>query len=200
MDGPLPITPELGAEPGGEGDTEAEVQAFTLVPPSATFDLKLVMLKDLINSRDDPGSSKSWRNRSRGRASSTGDETFKLGHSNTGDNPYPYQVLIRAEGGYLTVDAMRDAIDRDGTDRNLPWRLRMDAESFMPVSLEDWKGFAPEKTIDTEDRESRKYFERLIVSFSDATEARRFVRNWHKREIGDAYRDEAVIINTTSLW
>ncbi|KAH7630673.1 hypothetical protein B0T09DRAFT_338219 [Sordaria sp. MPI-SDFR-AT-0083] len=43
-------------------------------------------------------------------------------------------------------------------------------------------------------------FSRFVVSFADVSEARRFVRTWHKREMLDPRTERTVIVNVTSLW
>lgn len=43
-------------------------------------------------------------------------------------------------------------------------------------------------------------FSRFVVSFADVTEARRFARTWHKREMLDPRTERMVQVNVTSLW
>ncbi|KAK3398156.1 hypothetical protein B0T20DRAFT_410279 [Sordaria brevicollis] len=43
-------------------------------------------------------------------------------------------------------------------------------------------------------------FSRFVVSFVDVTEARRFVRTWHKREMLDPRTERMVQVNVTALW
>lgn len=43
-------------------------------------------------------------------------------------------------------------------------------------------------------------FSRFVVSFADVSEARRFVRTWHKREMLDPRTEKMVTVNVTSLW
>ncbi|KAK1778610.1 hypothetical protein QBC45DRAFT_442548 [Copromyces sp. CBS 386.78] len=43
-------------------------------------------------------------------------------------------------------------------------------------------------------------FSRFVVSFADVSEARRFVRTWHKREMLDLRTERMMLVNVTSLW
>ncbi|ORY63192.1 uncharacterized protein BCR38DRAFT_223593 [Pseudomassariella vexata] len=120
-------------------------------------------------------------------------------------------VLVSLDGGGIPPSTLRTAIKEDGVDRNLAWRVKdLDGQGIMsfgrsmPTSREpdpsernseEQRRRVMEAEEDREDnpddpvsntstlnREHRSY-SRFIVPFLDEAEARRFVRNWHRRHL-----------------
>lgn len=177
---PLPLAPTLASERGTEADLEAALKGYTLLPHSAMLDLKLHLCKDLPVPALD-----------------------RLSALNEKLSPSPlvqghHFVLVNIEGCKTTVAALHEAIHRDGAERRFPWGLasRRDGEpSIAAVSpesdeskAESWRGRVARSS-------------RFVVPFTDVAEARRFVRNWHRREMRDLQgRNMIVKFNVTALW
>lgn len=188
--GPLPLAPALiNVDRGAaESDLDAALRGYTLLPHSARLDLKLHLCKDLPTPPED-----------------------RLSRMNRdlGDDPSPssyraaqehHFVLVSLEGCKTTVAALHDAIGRDGEQRGLPWALaaRRDGKPSPIAAIAPDDDGPPETTSD-DDAGTR--FWRFVVPFADAAEARRFVRNWHRREMRDLEgRNMVVVFNVTALW
>ena len=174
--GPLPLTPTLASE---SADLDAALKGYTLLPHSATLDLKLHLCKDL----DLPPTDKL---------------SDMAGYLSSSPESGPAQehcsVLVSLEGCKATISALHDAIARDGEERRLPWALTSRPDGKPPIAA-----IAPGNTPKGGQQDAR--FWRFIVSFAEAAEARRFVRNWHRREMRDfGGRDMVVTFNATVLW
>ncbi|KAI0154959.1 hypothetical protein GGR57DRAFT_502144 [Xylariaceae sp. FL1272] len=136
-----------------------------------------------------------------------------------------FLVMVRIERGRLTLDTLRRAIQEDGVNRNLPWRITDLENGILPYGqslVKANEAYQPSQHPDQSDEgaveadqvdeavehdlQVRQYF-RFIVPFMDNAEAQRFVRNWHRRELtwqieGDkgAKREESRLLNVTLLW
>ena len=92
-------------------------------------------------------------------------------------------VLFSADGGRINYSDLRDAISSDGKRRNLQWGLKDREHAIVKVNGDQHKendhahgatgGRTRWRTIQTPAR--------YILSFKDSQEARRFVREWHRR-------------------
>ncbi|KAI1381741.1 hypothetical protein F4677DRAFT_399534 [Hypoxylon crocopeplum] len=96
-------------------DVAAAIQAFTLVPPSQRLDIAL----STAHSREqmeglDLGGGASFVDRLAAR---------------TGTR---HNVLVAVDGGRISVDTLRQAIEEDGTDRNLAWRVTDLENGILP--------------------------------------------------------------------
>jgi len=174
--GSLPLTPTLAAE---SADLDAALKGFTLLPHSAMLDLKLHLCKDLPLPATDKLS----------------DMTRYLSSSPETD-PAQEQcsVLVSLEGCKATISALHDAIARDGEERRIPWGLTSRSDGKPPIAA-----IVPGNTRERGRHDAR--FWRFIVSFAEAAEARRFVRNWHRREMRDFEGMSTVVtFNATVLW
>jgi hypothetical protein len=113
-------------------------------------------------------------------------------------------VLINIEGCKTTVAALHDAIDRDGEERGLPWGLavREDGKpSIAAVMPDDLSEAEVSSRGSVANGDTGNRFWRFIVPFAEAAEARRFVRNWHRREMRDLEgRNMVMVFNVTALW
>ncbi|CAK7227738.1 hypothetical protein SCUCBS95973_006645 [Sporothrix curviconia] len=73
-----------------------------------------------------------------------------------------------------------------------------------PVAL--WASRVPDLFAKTEQMNENARFSRFVVAFADAVEARRFVRNWHRRAVSvpgtgtAADYEQTAIVDTTVLW
>ncbi|KAK1766804.1 hypothetical protein QBC33DRAFT_540283 [Phialemonium atrogriseum] len=190
--GPLPLAPKLGATRGGEGDTDASVQAFTLIPPSAALNLKLRLPEEVESRRHGQAG------RRNGEPGIGGGIWSGDGGRHAEGKGEHHKVLVWLDGSQVTADTLLGAIEDDGKDRNLAWRLQDGPRSIAPIPGAGFRNALekgpPEKDDPTQQRA------RFIVSFAEAVEARRFARSWHKRELSLPDRDRTMVVNATALW
>ncbi|OIW32406.1 hypothetical protein CONLIGDRAFT_268283 [Coniochaeta ligniaria NRRL 30616] len=185
--GPLPLAPTLAVDRDTDADLDAALRGYTLLPHSARPDLKIHLCKNLPVPPEDRLSVMSQ-------------------HLAPSPSSYPTQhhfVLVNLEGCKTTVAALHAAIARDGEERRLPWGLatRQDGwpsiEAVAPDDDVSWGGGGGA----ADDGDDGGRFWRFIVPFTEAAEARRFVRNWHRREMRDLEgRNMVVVFNVTALW
>ncbi|KAI1265815.1 hypothetical protein F5Y18DRAFT_383552 [Xylariaceae sp. FL1019] len=186
-------------------DVAKLLKGFTLIPPSMTYHIK------------EP----KWNE----------ERIMELGQGGIVDRiaerlRTKFLVMVRVDRGRLTLDTLRAAIQDDGVNRNLPWRiidlekgilpygqsLVKANEAYQPSHNPDQSGEDVPEANHTDEEASehdlqvRQYF-RFIVPFMDNAEAQRFVRNWHRRELtwqieGDkgATREESRLLNVSLLW
>jgi len=185
--GPMPLAPKLGAEPGGKGDTDANLRAFTLVPPSAVLNLKLRLPAD--QSEQAAGG-----RTDHGKASDNGGGIW-AGARDADRKGDHHKVLVWLDGTHLTKEELLEAIDDDGRDRNLDWRFQDGTRSVSPVTFAESRR-SPEEGLEN----GRSRFGRFILSFAEPVEARRFARSWHKRPLSLIDRDREAVVNATALW
>ncbi|KAI0136041.1 hypothetical protein F4776DRAFT_117530 [Hypoxylon sp. NC0597] len=184
----MPVPEGLLADERGL-DVAAAVKGFTLVPPSQRYHLELSTgyTREKIEDLD------------LGGAAFVDQLAAKAGTK--------HLVLVTVDGGRISVDTLRQAIEEDGLMRNLPWRVTDLENGIMPFgksilkkhdrdaktfeeSLLDQAGRAVGKRGGNEthdeggivdDKKYRRY-PRFIIPFTDAAEAQRFVRGWHRRQ------------------
>ncbi|KAH6660712.1 hypothetical protein BKA67DRAFT_548945 [Truncatella angustata] len=195
---------------GGVEELEAvrrEVEGFTLVPPGVRWDLEVAKY--------------TAEERAMEHAGSLVDKLCRKAGTK-------YLVMIVVGGGRLSHGALRKAIRSDGAERGLPWRVKnLEAKpgdgrwGIMPFGKSVLK--AQERAHDTAAgnetdthageawSEARRYA-RFLVPFLDEPEARRFVRNWHRRQLtlkmghrdadvqGVKEWEETRLLNVTLLW
>ncbi|KAJ4416447.1 hypothetical protein N0V85_002281 [Neurospora sp. IMI 360204] len=139
-------------------------------------------------------------------------------------------VLVYLVGTKMTIRALRTAIEIDAEARNYPWQLLQDDDVAVATTTktEQEKGekdaaikpilstlstikFSKfnEHRIEHEldefsggqmEEGEMHGFSRFVISFADVSEARRFIRTWHKREMLDPRTERMVLVNVTSLW
>ncbi|KAK3339379.1 hypothetical protein B0H65DRAFT_511601 [Neurospora tetraspora] len=139
-------------------------------------------------------------------------------------------VLVYLVGTKMTIRGLRTAIEIDAEARNYPWQLLQDDDVAVATTTktEQEKGekdaaikpilstlstikFSKfnEHRIEHEldefsggqmEEGEMHGFSRFVVSFADVSEARRFIRTWHKREMVDPRTERMVLVNVTSLW
>lgn len=179
-------------------DVAVAIRSFTLVPPSQKWHLELGLEISDAHSRD------KMDDLDMGGASFVDQLMTKAGSK--------HLVLVTVDGGRISVDTLRQAIEEDGVDRNLPWRVTDLVNGILPFgksilkkhdmddksleqSLLDQAGRATgrsnkdaadgeeETTHDIADDRKYRRYPRFIVPFTDNAEAYRFVRNWHRRQL-----------------
>ncbi|CAK7568534.1 MAG: hypothetical protein SEPTF4163_006527 [Sporothrix epigloea] len=92
--------------------------------------------------------------------------------------------------------------DADKSSESQPFS----APSPTPPPVALWASRVPDLLAKTEQMNENARYSRYVVSFADAVEARRFVRNWHRRSVSlpgsrsSSNYEQTVITNTTVLW
>ncbi|XDG06834.1 hypothetical protein ABKA04_006449 [Annulohypoxylon sp. FPYF3050] len=131
-------------------------------------------------------------------------------------------VLVTVDGGRIPVVTLRRAIEEDGIERNLPWRVTDLENGIMPfgksvlkksdrIAMDEAAEAAELGEDDMIDEKMYRRFPRFIVPFMDSAEAHRFVRGWHRRQlkirmnaVGEDQKelswDETKTLNTSVLW
>ncbi|KAI2465499.1 hypothetical protein F4781DRAFT_23818 [Annulohypoxylon bovei var. microspora] len=201
-----PVPPGLLKDRGGL-DVAQAIRGFTLVPPSQPYRLEAstAASRDRIADLDVGGAS--FVDRLADRAGSR------------------HLVLVTVDGGRIAVDTLRRAIEEDGVDRNLAWRVTDLEHGILPFGKSILKKYDMDTRKDVaevsegeegaegnvvDDRKYRRY-PRFIVPFMDNAEAQRFVRGWHRRQFkirmsadgedqSELSWDETRTLNTSVLW
>lgn len=211
---------------GGVHETEIEairreVEGFTLIPPGLPWDLETAKYTAEEQAMEYAGS---------------------LVEKLCRKAKTKFLVKVVVAGGRINPETLRTAIRDDGVQRGLAWRIknleaRVDDERWgiKPFGKSGLKTQAENSVADTNAEvqeaeavdeqqqkhpgavvnrppdEARSYY-RFLVPFPDEAEARRFVRNWHRRELSlkighnvggsqDAKEwEEARTLNVTLLW
>lgn len=111
------------------------------------------------------------------------------------------KVLFSVDQGTVTSSELRLALGDDGSRRNLQWELAGGENELLQLSGDDTgdEGFRKSK------KRSAQRSATYLISFKDRHEARRFVREWHRRPFPVArarnQRDELLpIVNAQILW
>ncbi|KAK3987857.1 hypothetical protein QBC44DRAFT_245119, partial [Cladorrhinum sp. PSN332] len=127
-------------------------------------------------------------------------------------HPDDNRVLIRLQGGRATKEHLHYLINQDGRERNLEWDLELFEDEIggssgsEPSKRKEREMEELEGPRDDEDQEEEEEeggvagYRRYIVSFRTATEAKRFVRAWHQRGVGDGRSDRVLKVHCTGLW
>jgi len=116
-------------------------------------------------------------------------------------------VLLSIDGGRVSSTDLRAMIDSDRKRRNQLWRLAGNGE-IVSLEAEEDRGVGGDRV---KRLRAWNYFGskagRFILSFVDRHEARRFVRDWHRRPFPpelvssvDGLGGEMPIVNAEILW
>ncbi|KAI0843163.1 hypothetical protein F5Y06DRAFT_82105 [Hypoxylon sp. FL0890] len=212
----IPFPPGLRTDERGK-DIAAAMKGFTLVPPSQRYYLELSTshTREKIEDLDVRG------------AAFMDQLAAKAGTK--------HLVLVTVDGGRISVDTLRQAIEEDGVERNLPWRVTDLENGIMPFGKSilkkhdrDNKNFEQSLLDEAEqtrerregdeageasivDEKKYRLYPRFIVPFTDAAEAQRFVRGWHRRQFklrmnreeegkDTVSWDETRTLNVSVLW
>lgn len=119
-------------------------------------------------------------------------------------------VLVWVQGYNPPFSSIREMINQDGRNRGLPWSLAGDVPAIEKVnnhSSDDATTTHPNPHGTPESGQSSK--ERLrrrwIVTFVDESEARRFIRRWHRRPFplrgaGTGVGEPPSLVNAEFIW
>jgi hypothetical protein len=124
-------------------------------------------------------------------------------------------VLVSLEGGDMGIETVRRLLREDGEDMNMSWDLLDSPEDVLPV---EWLNQLSERTkysgkvvkiaserarfLDSRPKEDGKVesASRFVLSFKAASQARRFVRYWHRRSARCPDTGREQVINAATLW
>jgi len=117
-------------------------------------------------------------------------------------------VLFSVDVGLIGLAELEEAIYQDGLRRNIFWRL-VDEEAIVPMYRKPENDTDVREAMGAEPGAHTTYRRpaRYILSFVDQQEARRFVRDWHKRPFprGRSHRRTVgevapPMVNTQIMW
>lgn len=115
-------------------------------------------------------------------------------------------VLVWVQGYNPPLSSIREMINQDGRNRGLAWSLAGDVPAIEKV------GSSSEDTTTTQSNQSAKSGQskerlrrRWIVTFTDESEARRFLRRWHRRPFplrgaGTGVGEPPSLVNAEFIW
>ena len=179
IESPLPLQPGVIIE--GE-DAYTLLQDYSLCPPSQRIKIKLLHpsytagIKQVLEQRG---------------YHPLLEKTNKAGKS----------VLFSVDGQRWPTSMIRDAVAADGRDRGLEWDIaihRLDTSGTAADS------FDYSTSTETEELAQlgapRLALSRWIVSFLNESEARRFIRVWHRRPFPLAAGDERALVQAEFIW
>ena len=113
-------------------------------------------------------------------------------------------VLLWTDGHAPTTRLIRSVIDQDGRHRGLPWAIEGGSRRIEMLNLPTAPPDESEATDPVESNSRARSPPRWMVNFIDESEARRFVRAWHRRRFplfDDSLRcEDEPLINAEMLW
>ena len=179
IESPLPLQPGVIIE--GE-DAYTLLQDYTLCPPSQRIQLKLLFpsytasIKQILDQRG-------YR--------PLVEETNKTGRS----------VLFSVDGQRWPTSVIRNAVAADGRERGLAWDIsidKLDTSRIAADGFEEPTGIGTDELADLGPRHPVP--SRWVMSFSNETEARRFIRAWHQRPFPLARGDDRALVLAEFIW
>lgn len=116
---------------------------------------------------------------------------------------YPWQLLQEEEPA-ATTSTTRKTTEQQGKDEE-DAAIKPILSTLSTIKFSKFNEYRIEHELDEfsggqMDEGEMRGFSRFVVSFADVSEARRFVRTWHKREMLDPRTERMVLVNVTSLW
>jgi hypothetical protein len=128
-------------------------------------------------------------------------------------------LLLSLEGGKLSADALRAYIDEDGKERNLAWAVtstmpwgpdllqKVEAGERASGNVQSSTNMAQAMTtldqyqndVKEQKRTQNERAGRFILSFESGPEARRFLRNWHRRTLSGPGLERRTV-NVSIFW
>lgn len=183
--------PRLAPPPGYEDETSEEeiIKKFTLAPGHTRLSIRKVEqpyplgLSRIVHGRDP--------------LSQVREKTTS-----------PDLVLFHTDSFDISEWDIFQALNSDGKKRNLHWRLagKKDAIRRLGVSVREGRGADLGSRDDGSGRVKTDLSpKRFTIAFEDRHEARRFVREWHRRAFPSMKRnpspdDPVVMVNAETLW
>lgn len=97
-------------------------------------------------------------------------------------------------------------INQDGRNRGLPWSLAGDVPAIEKVDYSSDDATTNQPNGPLESGQSKERLRRRwIVTFADESEARRFIRRWHRRPFplrgtGTGVGEPPSLVNAEFMW
>lgn len=122
------------------------------------------------------------------------------------DDALAARVRVRLVGSWITAATLRAAIARDGRERGLAWGV---VEGDGVVALAGSGAWVERGMfsvgggagVEAGGVGSKvRAYDRFVVTFEEAGEARRFVRGWHGREMLDRRNERVMGVEVLGLW
>lgn len=179
IESPLPL--QSGVVIDGE-DVYTLLQDYSLCPPSQRIQIKLLHpsytggIKQVLEQR--------------------GYHPL-LGKTNKASR----SVLFSVDGQRWPTSMIRDAVGADGRDRGLEWDIgihRLNTSGTDADSFEYSTSTEAEELAQLSAR--RLALSRWVMSFLDESEARRFIRVWHRRPFPLASGDDRALVQAEFIW
>lgn len=179
IESPLPLQP--GVIVSGQ-DAFTLLQDYALCPPSQKLQLKLL---------SPPYSPNTEQLVSQRGYTQLTDGTDRTGRS----------VLFWVDGRNLTTSMIKHIVVADGRDQGLAWDMSIEQVDTL-ASTADAANHATAVAYDefAETEARRCAPPRWILSFSDESMARRFIRVWHRRPFPSARGHEARLVHAEFIW
>ena len=181
IESPIPL--REGAIVEGE-DIHALLRNYALCPPSQRIQLRMVKPPYVAETRSIVQSG-GYRQLVQGN--------YKNGRS----------VLFWIDGDQLTASMIKTTVAADGRFRGLAWNVSVEKVEVTQAPL----GEVEEQALDTGLNHSITDVEvgrpsptRWILTFKDETEARRFIRTWHRKPFTFGKEASRRIVHTEFLW
>lgn len=173
---------------------ELETSVFTILPPSAPLHYTLLPAKKALEYIQAPTTASGAKNKHKQNTATTNLPYGLAGHITNWSCPTSAARVLFTLGVVKVSRAfVESAIDDDGRERNLPWRMlgvRPPAPGRPAVQTLEYSsgkaGYMEDDMWDEQGsvrRERQKGFSAFVLMFADATEAARFVRAWHGRDL-----------------
>ncbi|KAI1468796.1 uncharacterized protein F4812DRAFT_424760 [Daldinia caldariorum] len=138
----VPPPPGLPAADGSSEDVAADLRAFTLVPPSQRYYLDVSSGFSRVRIEELDVGGVAFVDRLADRAGSK------------------HLVLVSVDGGRMSVDWLRRAIEEDGRERNLPWGVTSLERGILPFGKSVLK-----KQLDDMEQQQQQQQEEVDGSF-----------------------------------
>jgi len=195
---------EEPAEEGADADADArDARAFALAPPLGRLELEFGEGAEWMAGRLSPHGPRPAR-----PSPAVQRDPLRLFRGRGAGTDVGARVLVAIEGGETTAWGLRSVVDADGLDRNLAWGLLDGVEAVLPVP---WLAMATRRAdkgerltlaglLKASPPDEAGLHVRFVVSFREALEARRFVRDWHRRRTQSPDTGRDILLNATSLW
>lgn len=115
-------------------------------------------------------------------------------------------ILIWVQGYNPPLSSIREMINQDGRKRGLAWSLAGDVPAIEKVDYSSEDGPTTQSNGSAENGQSKERLRRRwIVTFTDESEARRFIRRWHRRPFplrgaGTGVGEPPSLVNAEFIW
>lgn len=115
-------------------------------------------------------------------------------------------ILTWVQGYNPPLSSIREMINQDGRKRGLAWSLAGDVPAIEKVDYSSDDGMTTQPNGSAKSGQSKERLRRRwIVTFTDESEARRFIRRWHRRPFplrgaGTGVGEPPSLVNAEFVW